>query len=87
MLILGRGTNGYRKFQTMTLVDAREIKPKARILIRQALNNRLKKGACERFTGLRGRNGACSSTRGKPLKLESWPDLSGDWGFVSTMNQ
>jgi hypothetical protein len=29
----------------MTLVDAREIKPKARILIRQARNNRLKQSA------------------------------------------
>lgn len=35
----------------MALIDAREIKPMARILIRQVRNNHLKKGVCDGSPG------------------------------------
>lgn len=35
----------------MALVDAREIRPKAFVLIRHACKNRLRKGAAGRSTG------------------------------------
>ncbi|NTV48814.1 MAG: hypothetical protein HGB32_09655 [Geobacteraceae bacterium] len=60
----------------MALIDAREIKPKAYTTIRQARNNRFKKGAAERFsTGVRGHNGACISARVVSLPTNWKKDL------------
>lgn len=58
---VGRSTG--TKFRNMALIGAREMRPKAYILIRQACINRLKKGAGERSTGVCGRNGAYISAR------------------------
>ena len=50
----GREINSYKEFQGMLLIDAREMWPKAFVLIRQACKNRLKKGAGEGSTRLHG---------------------------------